>query len=152
MKHNLFFATLLVGFVSVIMGWVLHPREESPQPETMPLVPMMQQLLTDMHQVDIGIYTEDFELIEEGAGNISDHPTMTEKDKKLVKTTLGAEMEQFVEYDMIVHHHADSMRLAALQENMQEVLHHYRIVQQGCVNCHSNYRETISSARLKDGN
>lgn len=152
MKHILFFATLLVGFVSVITGWVLHPREESPQPETMPLVPMMQQLLTDMHQVDIGIYTEDFELIEEGAGNISDHPAMTEKDKKLVKTTLGTEMEQFVEYDMIVHHHADSMRLAALQENMQEVLHHYRIVQQGCVNCHSNYRESISSARLKDGN
>ncbi len=129
----------------------MSPREESPQPETMSLVPMMQQLLTDMYQVDNGIYTENFELIEESAGNISDHPAMTAKDKKLVKSTLGTEMKQFVKYDMIVHHHADSMRLAALQQEMQEILHHYRIVQQGCVDCHSSYREPISSARLKGG-
>ncbi|SHF33181.1 hypothetical protein SAMN05443144_107160 [Fodinibius roseus] len=151
MKNILLIITFLVGFTSVVAGWVLSPREESPQPETMPLVPMMQQLLTNMYQVDNGIYTENFELIIESAGNISDHPAMTVKDKKVVKSTLGTEMKQFVKYDMIVHHHADSMRLAAIQQNMQEILHHYHIVQQGCVDCHSNYRESISSARSEGG-
>lgn len=150
MKNLLLITTLLAAFSIAIMGWGRSPSKAA-QPETMPLVPMMQQLLTDMQQVDRGIYTEDFELIEEGAGNISSHPAMADEDKKLVKSALGSEMKKFVEYDMVVHHQADSMRLAALKENMQKVLHHYRIVQQGCVDCHSSYREPVSSARLKGG-
>ena len=149
MKDAVLITTILIAFSFSIMGWVLYPDEKNRQPETMPLVPMMQQLLTDMQQVDRGIYTGEFSLIEQGAGRISDHPTMTSEDKKLVKKTLAAEMNQFVEYDMVVHHHADSMRMAAIQEEMTEVLHHYRIVQQGCVDCHSNYREPISSARIE---
>lgn len=124
-------------------------EEETQQSETMPLVPMMQQLLTDIQQVDRGIYTEDFAMIEEGAAHISNHPTMTDEDKKLVKSTLGEEMQQFVDYDMVVHHHSDSMRMAAVEENMQQVLKHYRITQQGCVDCHSNYRKPVSEARLE---
>ncbi|MDZ7716804.1 MAG: hypothetical protein U5J95_11385 [Balneolaceae bacterium] len=117
------------------------------QPETMPLVPMMRLLLSDMQKVDAGIYTEDFEMIAENAGNIADHPTMTEEDKKLVKATLGEKIKQFVVFDMTVHHHADSMRIAAEKENMKEVLRHYNIVQQGCVDCHANFREPITQAR-----
>lgn len=113
------------------------------QPETMPLVPMMQLLLSDMQKVDEGIYTEDYEVIAENAGNIAEHPTMTEEDKKLVKTTLGEQMKQFVAFDVTVHHHADSMRIAAEKENMIEVLRHYNIVQQGCVDCHANFRSQI---------
>ncbi len=148
MRNVILIKTIFVGFALSVMGWMYFPEEEPKQPETMPLVPMMQQLLTDMQQVDRGIYTENFGLIEQGAAKISDHPTMTSEDKKLVKKTLGAEMKQFVEYDMVVHHHADSMRIAAIQEEMKEVLRHYRIVQQGCVDCHTNYREPISSARV----
>jgi hypothetical protein len=130
------------------MGWFFYPQEEQlDQPETLPLVPMMQQLLTDIQQIDHGIYIENFVLIEEGAGNIADHPTMTPQDKKLVKETLGTEMQQFVDYDMIVHHHADSMKIAALQENMEDILRHYRIVQQGCVDCHAAFRTDIIEAR-----
>jgi cytochrome c556 len=55
-----------------------------------------------------------------------------------------------VAFDMTVHHHSDSMRMAALQEKMQEVLRHYRVVQQGCVDCHANYRTKISKARKTD--
>lgn len=147
MKHSLTIAAILIITSLLVMGWIFYPQEQPEQPETKPLVPMMQQLLTDIQQVDRGIYTENFDLIEEGAENISDHPTMTAEDKKLVKETLGEEMKQFVEFDMIVHHHADSMRMAAVQENMEQVLRHYNIVQQGCVNCHANYRNDIMEAR-----
>ncbi|TYP94808.1 Cytochrome C' [Fodinibius salinus] len=149
MKKSILIFTVLAGFSISVMGWSWYPQQKASQPETMSLVPMMQQLLKDIQQVDRGVFTENFEMIKEGAGNISDHPTMTAEDKKLVKQTLGKEMKQFVEFDMVVHHHADSMRMAAVRKNMQNVLKHYRITQQGCVDCHSNYREKISTARLE---
>lgn len=153
MSHTKYIVLILFISVFVLMGGSVFTQDisgqKSHQPETLPLVPMMQQLMDDIQQVDRGIYTENFAMIEEGAGNISDHPTMTSEDKKLVKETLDKEMKQFLEFDMVVHHHADSMRMAAIEENMQKVLKHYRITQQGCVDCHSNYRKPISTARLE---
>jgi hypothetical protein len=116
MRYTALIISILVAISFSVMEWVLYPDEKPKQPETMPLVPMMQQLLTDIQQVDRGIYTEEFSLIEQGAGRISDHPTMTSQDKKLVKKTLDVEMKQFVEFDMVVHHHADSMRMAAVEK------------------------------------
>ena len=156
MYHTKYIVVILFVSAFLLMGWSVSnkdsPEQNLQQPETMPLVPMMQQLLTDMQQVDRGIYTEDYSMIKEGAGRISDHPTMTPQDKKLIKKTLGKQMKQFVNYDMVVHHHADSIRMAAIEKNIQKVLKHYRIVQQGCVDCHSNYREPISTARVNDQN
>lgn len=147
MRHLLVLATMLGASALFLLGWSHSTQKANSQPETMPLVPMMQQLLTDMQQADRGLYTENYDMIKEAGGNISNHPTMTPEDKQLVKSTLGDEMKQFVEYDMIVHHHADSMRIAAIQENMQKVLQHYAIVQRGCVDCHTAFRTPISSAR-----
>ncbi len=136
---------LMLTISSIVMtGWSYYQQN---QPETEPLIPMMRMLLADMQQVDHGVYTENYALIKKGADGIANHPTMSQEDKQLVKETLGTEIKQFVEFDMKVHHHADSMRLAAIEKDMQDVLHHYRIVQQGCVDCHSNYRSQISKAR-----
>lgn len=133
-------AFLMMAFQSV---W------QQAQPRTMPLVPMMRLLLNDMYTIDEGIYTEDFGMIEKGGKSIAEHPVMTEEDKKLVKSTLGEDMKKFVKFDMIVHHHADSIAIAARNEKMNEVLRHYRIVQQECVNCHTRFRTKIIEAREK---
>lgn len=122
-------------------------QSEGDRQESMELIPMMRLLLSDIYTVDEGIYTVNFDLVAEGAGNIADHPVMTGNEKELVKSALGEEMSRFVEYDMIVHHHADSMRTAARNENMQEVLRHYNIVQQGCVDCHNDFRDAVRTAR-----
>jgi cytochrome c556 len=154
MYHWKFTVPVLFLAAILLIGWAItgeksdnQQQQRSTQPETMPLVPMMQQLLTDIQQVDRGIYTENFQLIGEASGRISDHPKMIQEDKKIIKKTLGKEMKKFVSFDMRVHHHADSMRMAALQKEMQEVLRHYRIVQKGCVDCHSNYRKEISEVK-----
>lgn len=125
----------------------LKSFQQKVQPETMPLVPMMRLLLNDMYTIDEGIYTENYQMIEEGGEAVSDHPVMTEEDKKLVKDALGEEMKKFIKFDMIVHHHADSIAIAARNEKMNEILRHYRIVQQGCVDCHTSFRTKISEAR-----
>lgn len=122
-------------------------QEQADRPQSLQLVPMMRLLLDDMYTVDEGLYLEDYALIEEGAGGIADHPVMTEEDKALVKSALGEEMPRFVSYDMTVHHHADSMRAAAVNKNMAEVLRHYNIVQHGCVDCHADFRIPIQEER-----
>ncbi len=127
----------------------LKSFQQKVQPETMPLVPMMRLLLNDMYTIDEGIYAENYQMIEEGGEAVSNHPVMTEEDKKLVKSALGEDMKKFVKFDMIVHHHADSIAIAARNEKMNEVLRHYRIVQQGCVDCHTRYRTKIIEAREK---
>jgi len=111
----LLFAFLFMGLIS----------QQPKQPETMPLVPMMRLLLADMYTINEGMYTENYQLIEEGGTAIAEHPVMTEEDKSLIKSTLGDKMKQFVNYDMIVHHHADSIRLAAIQKDMDEIIRHY---------------------------
>ena len=145
------FKSLLIPVIlsGTLMMAGLFPAERTPQPRTMPLVPMMRLLLSDIYRVDEGIYLEDYTMIEDGAGAIADHPAMTEEDKKRIKETLGKMMPRFVSFDMTVHHHADSMRLAAVQQNMSEVLRHYSIVQRGCVDCHTRFRDPITEARLK---
>ncbi len=138
----------IIGIVAVALSiMAFQSVQEKTQPETMALVPMMRLLLDDMYTVDEGIYTENFTMIEEGATAIADHPVMTEEDKKLVKEALGEEMKQFIRFDMTVHHHADSMAEASRNERMAEVIRHYQIVQQGCVDCHSAFRTKIMEAR-----
>lgn len=108
---------------------------------------MMRLLLADMYTINEGMYTENYQLIEEGGTAIAEHPVMTEEDKSLIKSTLGDKMKQFVNYDMIVHHHADSIRLAAIQKDMDEIIRHYTVVQKGCIDCHSAFRTKIIEAR-----
>lgn len=141
--HSFILAIVVIALA--LMAW--KSVELNPQPRTMPLVPMMRLLLSDIYTVDEGIYVENYKKIEEGARSIADHPVMTEEDKKLVKSALGEKMKQFVDFDIVVHHHADSIVGAARQQQMDEVIRHYRIVQQGCVDCHSNFRPKILEAK-----
>ena len=123
----------------------LHAMDD--QPKTQPLVPMMQGLLENVHTIDNGLFTENFEWIEKGSRAIANHPVMTESDKERVKNTLADRFSMFVEFDQIVHHHADSVAQAASLKQMEQVLKHYRIVRQGCINCHIHFRKPISDAR-----
>jgi len=139
---------LITGILVLALSMMAFQSvREQAQPRTMSLVPMMRLLLDDMYTIDEGLYTHNYSMIEEGAKAIAEHPVMTEEDKKLVKTALEEDMQRFVNFDMIVHHHADSLAEAARAQKMNEVLRHYRIVQQGCVDCHSNFRTTIIEAR-----
>lgn len=139
--------TIIAVVTAALLIMAVQSVQEKAQPRTMPLVPMMRLLLNDMYTIDEGIYTENFAMIEKGGKSIADHPVMTEEDKKLVKTTLGEDMKKFVKFDMIVHHHADSIAAAARDKKMNEVLRHYRIVQQGCVDCHNGFRTKIIEAK-----
>lgn len=117
------------------------------QPLELPTI--MRMLIIDMHTINEGIYTQNFDLIEQGAANINNHPPLSTKSRELVQNTLGDRMDIFGSFDHTVHSRADSLREAAAQSDMNRVIDNYRIIQQGCVSCHAAFQEEIRHERLQ---
>lgn len=121
--------------------------ENITQPLELPTI--MRMLMMDMHTINEGIFTQNFDLIEQGAANTNDHPPLSDESRSLVQSTLGERMSQFGAYDKIVHSTADSLREAARNQDMSRVMKHYNVIQQGCVSCHTAFQEEIRQERLK---
>lgn len=158
MKYKIHTITVLAFFILVIFGLALnYYSDENNAPSTSASVEtnspelhtIMRLLLSDMDRINEGIYTMNFSLIESGASGINNHPPLAEKSLALVKETLGERMEAFGSYDHTVHSRADSLREAAAQRDINRVLENYRIIQQGCVSCHTAFQEEIRYERLQ---
>ena len=106
--------------------------------------------MLDIHTINEGIYTQNYDLIETGAANINDHAPLADESRQLVMETLGDRMSVFGDFDDLVHSRADSIRMAAINRDMGKVLEQYRIVEQGCVNCHAAFQDEILKARLQN--
>lgn len=158
MKYKIHTITIFAFFLLLFFGLAfnhLAGEEKGPSKDVQveagspELHTIMRLLLSDMDRINEGIYTMNFSLIENGAAGINDHPLMAEKSLAMVKETLGERMEAFGSYDHIVHTRADSLREAAARSDMERVLDNYRIIQQGCVNCHTAFQEEIRYERLQ---
>jgi cytochrome c556 len=146
--RSLLIAILMITVLG-LFGLAMMPSKVTRSSDTEPLIMVMRGLMQDMQQVDRGIWYEQFGVIDSAASKIANHPKALVKERKAIAKTLGDQMSQFVEYDMVVHHHADSIAMAAQQKDMQEVVRHYQIVQTGCVNCHSDFRSTLRDTLRK---
>lgn len=110
---------------------------------------IMRMLTFDMQTISEGIFTQNFDLIEQGAANINNHPPLSPKSRKLVQSTLGERMTQFVAYDKVVHDRADSLQQAAMMQDMNRIMQQFNVIQQGCVSCHTAFQEEIRYERLQ---
>ncbi len=144
MKNRITVFTLLLISGSILTGLTF---EEPKQDESLDLQTIMRLIYTDMQIINEGIYTENFNLIEQGAAAINEHPPLSDETRALVKKTLGERMPAFGQYDKLVHDTADSLKVAAAERNMESVLDKYQIIQQGCVSCHASFRNEIIRAR-----
>lgn len=133
------FMTLL-GF-----GLALTQPEATQKSEEKPLLEVMQGLMENMEQINRGIWYEQYGMIDTAATQIAHHPKALAEERSAIAKKLGKEMSQFAQFDQVVHHHSDSIAMAARQQDMSEILRHYQIVHSGCVNCHSNYRDRLQS-------
>lgn len=158
MKYKIHTITVLVFFILVIFGLAFNyytdgnnapSTSASAETNSPELHTIMRLLLSDMDRINEGIYTMNYGLIENGASGINSHPQLAEKSLALVRETLGERMDAFVSYDHTVHSRADSLREAAAQRDMISVLNNYRIIQQGCVSCHTAFQEEIRYERLQ---
>jgi cytochrome c556 len=144
MKYRTILITLLLAFFSIALVQKSYLQTE---PETQPIKTIMQRLMMDMHTITLGIWTENYETIYSGAHNIVAHPKILKEQREEIAGILGNQMKSFVAIDKVVHHHADSIAMAAKVKNMQKILYHYEIVQNSCVNCHSTFRTQIIKGR-----
>ncbi|REL38609.1 hypothetical protein DYD21_01280 [Rhodohalobacter sp. SW132] len=162
MKYNI--NTILTGsfFLLVFIGLaVAHFQNKGQDTDTkqdvetesitqpLELSTIMRMLMIDMHTINEGIYTKNFDLIEQGAANINNHPPLSTESRQLVQGTLGERMDVFGSFDQTVHSRADSLREAARSQDMNRVMEHYNVIQQGCVNCHTAFQEEIRRECLK---
>lgn len=118
--------------------------------DSLELRTIMRLIMIDVHTINEGLYTNNYHLIETGAASINTHPQLSDKKRSEIQEILGERMPSFGTYDKIVHDYADSIRVAAINSDMDQILEHYRVLQQGCVNCHLAFQDEIRRARLTE--
>lgn len=123
--------------------------------ETKNLRPLMVEIAQDMARINTGIWHEDYELIEEGGSSIANHPKIPRAQMARIKKALGTEFSAFVQFDKTVHQGAAELAEAASNENMSAVLDTYTEVRNGCIGCHTAYRDRVrqvlSRAEFEEG-
>lgn len=144
-------AVLLAGTVNKAVAEDIEGRSVDPDTvKTRPLRILMVQLAQDMRRISDGIWHEDYIMIKKGAAGIAHHPRISPAQMKSIKQALGNRFPQFVQIDKQVHHTAVEMVSAAKRKQMGTILEHYGTLQQGCVACHSGFREEVRDALYRD--
>jgi len=103
----------------------------------------MVGLAQDMDRISTGLWHEDYDLIEQGARNIAQHPKIPPRQLATIKQALGRQFKTFVQYDKRVHHTATQLVDAAEARDWSAVLDHHEQLTRGCVTCHTAYRDTV---------
>jgi cytochrome c556 len=114
--------------------------------ETKRLRLLMVGLAQDMARINTGLWHEDYGLIREGASAIANHPKIPPEQIAKIKRALGDQFQAFVKYDKGVHRTASKMVSAAEARNWSAVLDHYTRIRDGCLGCHTAYRERLRPA------
>ena len=140
---------LLIVSVSGILITGLTLKNNKSDDNSLELHTIMRLLMLDIHTINEGIFTNNFDLIETGSAAVNSHPPLSDESRSMVQNKLGDRMPAFGEFDNKVHAYADSIRFAALNLDMERVLQHYRIMEQGCVACHTAFQSEIRLERLK---
>ncbi len=107
---------------------------------------VMQDLLTDTQQITKGIILEDFQLIEQAANKIANHPKPDLAIRMKVVKTLGNEMGKFKAKDTVVHNSAVNILSAAKANDMNTITKEYQQLVNGCLACHAGFKEKVAKA------
>jgi cytochrome c556 len=103
----------------------------------------MVELAQDMDRIATGLWHEDYDLIEEGARSIAQHPKIPPRQIAKIKKALGPKFEGFVSMDRSVHQTATRLVKAAQARNWSKVLGTHERLKRGCTSCHATYREDL---------
>lgn len=107
---------------------------------------IMVGLQDDMARLDRGIWIENHDSIAAAARAVADHPTVPPEEFQRISGVLGDEMPSFGAMDRNVHDLAVEVEEHARAGRLEGVLRTGAELRQGCVGCHSAYRE-----RLREG-
>ena len=134
-------STLLVVLVSA----AALPRVQAAEPEKpMALQGVMKKLGQDMQAVTGAISTEDWALVAELAAKIARRATPPLGEKMRILAWIGGDAGRFRAFDGQVHDAATAMGEAATRGDGQAVISAFSVVQQSCLSCHQDFRESFT--------
>ncbi len=107
------------------------------------LLAIMQRLNADMAGLSQGLWLEDWQVIAARSASIAGHAPIAPEEIERIQATLGDEMHAFEEADEAVHTAAVRMHEAAEARDMKQFLAAFTEVQQGCVSCHTSFRDRL---------
>lgn len=135
--------TLLLALLVAASSPAPAPSARTPADTTKPLKPLMVGLAQDMARISTGLWYEDYDLIRQGAQSIAQHPKIPPSQIAKIKKALGPQFSTFVQYDKTVHQTANTLVNAAEAKNWSAVLETHERLQQGCLRCHSAFRDQL---------
>lgn len=140
-------AGTLIALAMTLMASAPNPTPASgvapDTTETKPLRLLMAGLAQDMDRINTGIWYEDYDLMQQGGEAIANHPRIPPEQIAKIKQALENEFEAFVQYDQTVHRTAVELAEAAADSNLSGVLDRYTRIRNGCVGCHTAYRDRL---------
>src|SRR5690625_4397086 len=149
MKRKTLLSVLTILIVLIAIYTYANSRQDQHQDEEhhahqvsrpMELHSVMRLLMLDLHTINEGIFTQNFDLIASGAASIVDHPLLADKTLELLEETLGNQLSTFEEFDHRAHMYADSIRHAAVESHMNLILDHYMLMEQYYITFHPIYK------------
>ena len=128
----------LITILTAILLALPAQAAESPS-----LLQIMQQLGRDLNRISDGLWREDYAAVAAAAQAIADHPQPPVEERTRIIGGLGADAGRFRQGDQNVHDAALAIKAAAEQEDSERVLQHYIGLVEGCMNCHTQFRERV---------
>lgn len=136
------------GAPAAEQGHANHDAEHThPDHEAMPLLPIMLRMAAELDGLMHALWLEDYEAMTRRATGVSAHAAISIDELERIESILGAEMATFEAADEEVHQASVRLREAAEDGNLDAVLEHLAAVQNGCVGCHSRFRERLRTNR-----
>ncbi len=111
------------------------------------LLPIMQQLGTDMTALTYALMTDDHATVTRRAAAIANHAPIAAEEIERIHAALGPEMAAFEAVDESVHVASVRLHEAAQARQVDRVVERLGEVQRGCVSCHARFRERLRTNR-----
>lgn len=110
------------------------------------LFDVMTGLEQDMAALSAALWRTDFDAIANQATAIANHPQVPPPERQTIAGALGQDMPAFKAVDTRVHDLAVRIRTLAEDENLDGILTTEAELRQGCVTCHTGFRDRLREA------
>jgi len=129
--------------LSLVTGFVIISVCGQAHAEPLEIQKIMKGLGEDMQKVTDGISREDWGLVEVAALRIADHPRPPLEERQRIMGFIGADAAKFKSNDKKTHETARVLAKAAGREDGQAVIAAFATLQESCLTCHQNFRQSL---------
>ena len=135
---------IIIAGIAIIIASNQALAEISAEPgKPLALQNIMSEMGKNMQTITYGVSREDWALVEKTAPLIADYPQPPLGEKVRILAFVGRDAGRFNDYDEETRDAARALGEAAARENGYAIISHFATLQNSCLRCHRNYRESF---------